>query len=164
VGYSFYFTIMSNYLGEFEVTVDPKGMFIIPAGYKRQMLDKDGERFVLSRGFDKCLTLYTENQWKKVEAYVSNLNEFNEKARTFKRNFLNGATKLEPDTAGRLLIPKSMMEYASIAKDMIFSAQMDKVELWDATAYRKHTTISSEDMNSLANEVLGGDFSLPKLG
>jgi MraZ protein len=152
---------MANILGEFEVTLDPKGRFMIPAGLKKQLSEAESTRFVLNRGFDKCLTLYTEKQWEKIEAIVVKLNEFNEKARTFKRQFLNGATFLEPDGAGRLLIPKAMLAYANISKDIIFTAQINKMELWDATQYKAETTVDSDDFNNLAGEVLGSNFMNP---
>ena len=101
------------------------------------------------------------SQWEKIEGIVSKLNEFNEKARKFKRLFLNGATFIEPDAAGRLLIPRSMLAHANITKDIVFTAQMNKMELWDAAAYRGETTTSSEDLNNLGGEVLGTDFMNP---
>jgi len=152
---------MNNILGEFEVTLDPKGRFMLPAGLKKQLTEAEGARFVLNRGSDKCLTLYTEKQWEKVEAIVSKLNDFNEKARKFKRLFLNGATFLEPDAAGRLLIPKTMLAYANITKEIVFSGQMNKMELWDATAYRQETSVAPDEMNNLGGEVLGTDFMNP---
>lgn len=145
-------------LGEFEVTLDAKGRFMLPVGFKRQLPESGSSRFVLSRGFEACLTLYTEAQWDKVAAVVNRLNEFNPKSRQFKRVFLNGATYVEPDAAGRLLVPKTMLEYAKLNKDLVFSAQMDKVELWDADAFRAQTAINSDDLSQLANDVLGNDF------
>ena len=152
---------MTRLLGEFEVTLDLKGRFMLPAGLKKQLTEADGSRFVLSRGSDKCLTLYTERQWEKVEAVVSRLNEFNEKARKFKRLFLNGATFLEPDAAGRVLLPKSMLVHAGITKDIVLSAQMNKMELWDAAAWKDETSADADTLNSLGGEVLGADFMNP---
>jgi MraZ protein len=149
---------MPMLLGEFEVTLDAKGRFMLPVGFKRQLPESGSSRFVLSRGFEACLTLYTEAQWDKVAAVVNRLNEFNPKSRQFKRVFLNGATYVEPDAAGRLLVPKTMLEYAKLNKDLVFSAQMDKVELWDADAFRAQTAINSDDLSQLANDVLGNDF------
>ncbi|MBL7766028.1 MAG: division/cell wall cluster transcriptional repressor MraZ [Chitinophagaceae bacterium] len=150
---------MSNYLGEYEVTLDPKGRFMVPVGFKRQLPEAESVRFVLNRGLDKCITLYTVSQWEEVSVVVKKLNEFNEKARIFKRTFLNGATFMEPDSAGRLLLPKSMLEYAGIKKDMVFSVQMNKVEIWDAPTFRALS--ENVDMNTLAGEVLGGNYLNP---
>ena len=158
---------MTNILGEFEVTIDPKGRFMLPAGLKKQLGEAEGSRFILNRGFDKCLTLYTEKQWEKVEAIVSKLNEFNEKARKFKRLFLNGATRLETDAAGRILIPKKMLEHAGIdkdVKDIIVHGQMDKIEIWKASTYEAKLNEDFGDFNSLGGEVLGNGFTNPLAG
>lgn len=152
---------MTDLLGEFEVTLDPKGRFMLPAGLKKQLSEAESARFVLNRGFDKCLALYTLEQWKAVSDIVSKLNEFNEKARKFKRLFLNGATYLEPDAAGRLLIPKSMLTYANMTKDLVFTAQNNKMEIWDAQTYRNETTVDSAELNDLGGELLGNDFLNP---
>jgi MraZ protein len=152
---------MSKPLGEFDVTFDAKGRFIIPAGLKRQLAEGEGNEYILSRGFDQCLTIYTPDQWKKMETIVERINEFNEKARAFKRNFLNGATRIYPDASGRLLIPTKMLEYANIKKDAVFSAQVNKMELWDAASFKGSTELNQEDMSDLAQEVMGNDFLNP---
>ena len=152
---------MTDLLGEYEVTLDPKGRFMLPAGLKKQLSEAESAKFVLNRGFDKCLTLYTVDQWQAVSAVVGKLNEFNEQARKFKRLFLNGATYLEPDAAGRLLIPKAMLAYANMTKDLVLTAQNNKMEIWDATLYRNETTVDAAELNQLGGVVLGNDFLNP---
>lgn len=152
---------MLGFLGEYEVSLDAKGRIMLPAGFKKQLGDGEGLQFVLNRGFDKCLTLYTEKQWEKVAAVFNRVNDFNEKSRRLKRVFLNGATILEPDSAGRVLLPKAMIEHSGMSKTVIFSAQINKVELWDADLYKKQTAEDALSMNDLASEVLGNDFMSP---
>ncbi len=120
---------------------------MIPIGLKKQFREAEGNRFVLNRGVEKCLTLYTMKQWEKIEAIVRKLNDFNEMASKFKRQFLNGATLLEPDAAGRLLIPKAMLAHAGISKDIMFSAQMNKMEIWDAATHLKETSVDQTELN-----------------
>ena len=114
---------MSNYIGEYEVTIDAKGRFMIPTGFKRQLNTEVVTTYVISRGFESCLTLYTNEQWKKIEQIVNGLNDFNPKSRILKRKFLNGATPIEADAAGRLLLSKQLLEHAGITKDAVFSAK-----------------------------------------
>lgn len=152
---------MLGLLGEYEVSLDAKGRMKLPAGFKKQLADGEEFRFVLNRGFDKCLTLYTEKQWEQVAKVFGRLNDNNEKARKLKRVFLNGATILEPDSAGRVLLPKPMLEYAAMTKSIVFTAQINKVELWDAELYKKQTAEDLEDLSALAGEVLGNDFMSP---
>ncbi|HAI84871.1 MAG TPA: division/cell wall cluster transcriptional repressor MraZ [Chitinophagaceae bacterium] len=144
-----------HFLGEYESTVDSKGRFLLPAGFKKQL--PDGEtRFVISRGFEECLTLYPMQVWKPLHARISNLNQFDPKVRQFQRQFLGGATEVELDSAGRLLLPASLKGHAKLEKDITLVAQGDKLEIWDTANYKK--LFDSFDANAfsvLANEVMG---------
>lgn len=155
---------MGSYLGEYEITIDAKGRFMVPTGFKRQLPADGGSSFIISRGFESCLTLYTLDQWKAVESVVNRLNDFNPKARMFKRKFLNGATPVETDSAGRLLLSKTLLEHAGITKEAIFSAQGNKVEIWNAATFREAMEMDADVYSNLANEVLGNDFLNPTDG
>jgi MraZ protein len=152
---------MINFLGEYEVTLDAKGRFSLPAGFRKQLPEGSPESFVINRGFENCLTLYPLSTWKELEEKISKLNDFNPKVRDFKRLFLNGATPVEADSAGRLLVTKSQKEYARIDKDMVFSSQGNKVEIWDRDTYYKYIQSKAESFADLASEVLGGGIINP---
>lgn len=148
---------MTGFLGEFEATLDAKGRFLLPAGFKRQLPDEDGDRFVINRGFDKCLALFPLKTWEPLFAKVNGLNEFDPKQREFKRAFLNGATYVEPDTAGRILIPPNLKKYAELQKDLVLMATGDKMEIWDNNKYRQlFDALSSDALSELGRDVLGG--------
>ena len=99
--------------------------------------------------------------WTKLAEKIGKLNDFNPKVREFKRLFLNGANIVDVDSAGRLLLPKPLQEYAGMNKDIVFAAQGDKVELWDKDTYYKYMNQQSGNMSDLAAEVAGGDFMNP---
>lgn len=152
---------MTGFLGEYEVAIDAKGRFLLPAGFRKQLPEGAAERFVINRGFENCLTLYPMDTWNALAEKINKLNDFNPKVREFKRLFLNGATVVEADSAGRLLLSKPLQEYANIKKDMIFSAQGNKVELWDKDTYYEYIRQRASDFSNLAAEVAGGDFINP---
>src|SRR5476651_2454543 len=109
---------MNGFHGEYEATVDAKGRFLLPGGLKKQL--QEGEnRFILSRGFEKCLTLYPIKSWELIIAKISLLNDFDPKVRQFRRQFLGGATEVELDSASRVLLPPSLKEYATLGKDIV---------------------------------------------
>ena len=110
---------MIGFLGEYEATMDAKGRFLLPVGFKKQLSEERAGQFVINRGIEACLSLYPIQSWEPIFAEVSKLNDFDPKVRQFRRYFLNGATQLELDTAGRLLIPKALMEYAGLEKDVV---------------------------------------------
>lgn len=152
---------MASFFGEYEVAIDAKGRFLLPSGFRKQLPEDASERFVINRGFENCLTLYPISIWDALAEKINKLNDFNPKVRDFKRLFLNGATIVEADSAGRLLLPKSLQEYADIKKDLIFSAQGNKVELWDKETYHNYIRQRSGNFSDLAAEVAGGDFFNP---
>lgn len=148
---------MTGFLGEHEATLDAKGRFLLPAGFKKQLPDEEATRFVINRGFDKCLALYPLRTWEPLFAKISGLNEFEPKQREFRRAFLNGATYVEPDSAGRILLPPNLKAYAGLEKDIVLMATGDKIEIWDSNKYKQlFDSISSEALSELGNDVLGG--------
>ena len=148
---------MTGFIGEYEATLDAKGRFLLPAGFKKQMPDTGDEPFVLNRGFEKCLSLYTTKSWKPLFSDLSKLNDFDPKVRQFKRYFLNGATQVELDKAGRLLLPKNLMEYAGLDKEIVLVSAIDKIEIWDKVKYQEFfETFSPEAFSDLASQVMGG--------
>lgn len=149
---------MLGFLGEYEATLDAKGRFLLPAGFKKQLPEEGSVQFVINRGFEKCLTLYTKESWNPIFEKISKLNDFDKKVREFRRAFLNGATMIEADTAGRLLIPKNLMEYAGLEKDIVLASAVNKLEIWDKTKYQQFFDSYSDDaaFSELAQKVMGG--------
>ena len=148
---------MTGFLGEFEATLDAKGRFLLPAGFKKQLPEEETGRYVVNRGFEKCLALYPMRTWEPLFAKITGLNEFDPKQREFRRAFLNGATYVEPDTAGRILLPPSLKVYAGLEKDIVLMATGDKIEIWDSNKYKQFfDSISSDALSDLGNQVLGG--------
>jgi MraZ protein len=148
---------MKGFLGEYEATLDAKGRFLLPAGLKKQ-LPENAMPFVINRGFEKCLTLYPQTSWEPIYAQISKLNDFDPKVREFRRFFMNGATEVEPDTAGRLLLPPNLKEYAGLSKDIVLVSAVDKIEIWDSATYKKFfESFSADSFSSLAQQVMGGN-------
>ena len=146
---------MIGFLGEYEVTMDAKGRFLLPAGFKKQLSEEGAGQFVINRGIETCLSLYPMESWEPIFSDVSKLNEFDPKVRQFRRYFLNGATHVELDSAGRLLIPKTLVEYAGLEKDIVLVSALNKIEIWDKANYTKFfESFSPQSFSDLANEVM----------
>lgn len=161
VNHSRFFTLVTGFLGEYEVAIDAKGRFLLPAGFRKQLPEGASAQFVINRGFEQCLTVYPMETWSRISTQLGKLNDFNPKVREFKRLFLNGATIVELDSAGRINLPKALVAHAGLVKDAVFTAQGDKVELWDADTYRRYLDASKAGFSDLAAEVAGGDFMDP---
>lgn len=145
---------MAGFLGEYEATIDAKGRFLLPGALKKQL--EDGEtRFVISRGFEKCLNLYPGKTWDAIMERISKLNDFDPKVRQFKLLFLGGATEVELDSAGRMLLPPSLKEHAGLTKDIVLACSIDKINIWDAVKYKQFfEQFSADDFSSLAQQVM----------
>ena len=151
---------MTSFLGEYEVAIDAKGRFLLPIGFRKQLPEGAGGKFVVNRGIENCLSIYLEDTWKAISDKVNRMNDFKPNVRQFKRLFLNGATIVEVDTADRILIPKPLQEYAGIKKDAVLSAQGNKLELWDKDTYYNYIREHSGGFSKLAEDV-ADDFGNP---
>lgn len=146
---------MISFLGEFEATVDAKGRFLLPAAVKKQLPQDAPARFVINRGFEKCLTLYPVQSWEPIFTQISEQNDFDPEVRAFRRYFFNGATEVELDTAGRLLLPKNLLPHAGIQKDIVLVSALNKMEIWDKDTYDAFfNSITPENFSVLANKVM----------
>lgn len=153
---------MIGFIGEYEATIDAKGRFLLPSGFKKQLPEQEKYVFVINRGFEKCLTLYPIQSWEPIFNQISQLNDFDPKVREFRRYFLNGAVQLELDTAGRVLLPKNLLEHASLDKDIVLVAALNKIEIWDKDKYKQFfDSFSPEAFSNLANEVMNKKVDKP---
>lgn len=147
---------MSSIFGEYKINMDTKGRMMIPAEFRRQLQEQDQNAFVIKRGLNNCLTLYLQSQWSIMREKLDGMNDFNPKVQQFKRLFLDGITIIEPDSAGRLLIPKQLQEYAAFSKEVVFWAQGNKVEIWDKETKDKYVEAQMFSLESLASELFNG--------
>ncbi len=146
---------MHNLLGEFECRLDSKYRIALPAALKKQLpLEAEG-RFVINRGFEQHLALYPFNAWEAITAELRRLNLFVKKNRDFVRYFHRGATELTLDGAGRLLLPKRLLDYARITEDVVLLAYSNRIECWDRDLYDRLLDTEPEDFARLAEEIMG---------
>lgn len=147
---------MSHLLGEFECKLDAKGRLMLPAGLRKQMPEAEKDGLVVNRGFERHLVVYSRKEWDKIMEDLSRLNQYEKKTRDFIRYFTRGATELSLDSAGRVLFPKSLLDYAGIGTDAVLSSQFNKIEVWAKDAYDAQMDNEPENFANLAEEVMGG--------
>ena len=148
-----------NYLiGTYECKIDVKGRLLIPSAFKKQLAPVIPKGFVLKRAvFQNCLELYPLAQWEELIKKVNSLNRFRKKNNDFIRRFTAGVTFIELDGNGRLLIPKDLIEFSNINRDVTLSTSVNIIEIWDKSSYEKAIADSRDDFAQLAEEVMGGD-------
>lgn len=145
---------MRNLIGEFECSLDGKGRLMFPAGLRKQ-LGPDEKRFVINRSiFEECLVLYPWDEWEDITKQLNKLNRFVKKHDRFIRKFRNGATEVELDASGRILVPKRLKEFAGLQKEVVVFASANKIEIWDKAKYEEIMNEDQEDFAELAEEVM----------
>ncbi|MFY7861705.1 MAG: division/cell wall cluster transcriptional repressor MraZ [Chitinophagales bacterium] len=145
-----------SFLGEIAIKLDDKGRMRVPTALKESMAESAAHRFVVNRGFENCLTLYPYDVWELVRADVDKLNTFNKENREFVRRFYSGATVCSLDGSDRINIPKQLLEFADMKKDILLTPVKNYFELWDEKKY--NSIMDSNDGSSfedLAERVMG---------
>jgi len=148
-----------NYLiGTYECKIDVKGRLLIPSAFKKQLATVIPKGFVLKRAvFQNCLELYPLEQWEELIKKVNSLNRFKKKNNDFIRRFTAGVKFIELDGNGRLLIPRDLIEFSNINREVTLSTSVNIIEIWDKSSYEKAIADSRDDFAQLAEEVMGGD-------
>ena len=158
---------MINFRGVFDVTVDPKGRFLLPAGFRKQLPEGVPEQFVITRGFEQYLLLYTLDVWNPIADNISAMNDMLEEVRDFKRLFLSPAMDIDVDSAGRVMISRALLEEGNIKKDMVMVSSGNKMELWDKDTYDTYVKQKKNSLSKLAGDIAqqhGNPFEIKKNG
>ena len=146
---------MPQLLGEYECKIDSKGRMRLPSSLMEQFGVEGAHPFIVNRGMEKCLTLYPKSVWEVIIARVNKLNVYKKKNREFMRFIYRGATEIAPDASDRILLPKRLVEYAGIEKEVVLSAVNDRVEIWSKERYDQMLNDEPDDFSDLAEEVMG---------
>jgi len=148
--------VLNTIVGTYECKVDAKGRLLLPAPLKKQLSASLQDGFVLKRSvFQPCLELYPMAEWNVLMNKVHKLNRFKKQNNDFIRRFTAGVKVVEIDALGRLLVPKDLVLFASISKDIVLSSAINIVEIWDKDLYEKSIDDTAIDFADLAEEVMG---------
>lgn len=138
--------------GEYRNTLDEKGRIMFPVRLRSEL---SGSLLVLTRGIDRCLWLFSPEQWKILsDKVMESASLFQSQSRSVLRRLVAPAQEVEIDKAGRVTIPQSLREYAGLGKDCVILGINKYFELWDSTEYEKYLGESEGDFRE-ATEGLG---------
>ncbi len=147
---------MNSIIGTYECKLDAKGRLMIPVALKKQLSASLQDGFVLKRSvFQPCLELYPMSEWNLMMDKINKLNRFVKKNNDFIRRFTAGVKIVEVDDLGRLLVPKDLVSFANLSKDIVLSSAVNIVEVWDKDAYEKSISGEDVDFADLAEDVMG---------
>lgn len=142
------------FMGEYEHQLDAKGRMIVPSKFRCEL----NERFIITRGLDKCLFGYTLEEWQTIEEKMKSLPMTKRDARKFMRMFFSGATEVELDKQGRINIPKNLREYASLTKECTVIGVSNRIEIWDRATWNNFYDESEDNFEDIAEDLIDFDF------
>ena len=138
---------------EYASKVDAKGRLVLPSKLKASLPEAEGNTFVLMRYFEPCLTLFTMVEFNKLASKVAGLNDMKKENRNIQRNFFRRSVEVELDSAGRILIPKSMLQAANIDKDVLIMGSGKRIEIWNPETFYEKFNMDDEELADSVDDV-----------
>ena len=145
----------TDFSGEFPVTLDGKSRLLFPAALKKQIPVKAQNTFMMLRATDKCLVMYAVHDWEIFSSTVRKLSHFNQDNIDALRFLFDGATRITIDNSNRIMIPKTLQQYAGIKKDIIIKAFLNRIEIWDEKLFHQNRMKDMPAKQKKVQKVLG---------
>lgn len=133
--------------------IDIKSRLILPTKFRKYILPESNNSLILTRGFDDCLFIYPLKDWEKVEAELMNMNVFDEKERIIKRGMMALVAEIEMDSQYRILIPKELMNFAKLEKEVEMIGMQDKIEIWNPDVRKKYEMTHTQSYSQIAQSI-----------
>jgi len=140
---------ISMFMGEFHHNIDEKGRLVIPNKFRLEL----GERFIITRGLEKCLYAYSMTEWNNMVSKLKQLPFTKKDARTFIRSFFSGAAECEFDRQGRINITSPLVSYADLAKECVIIGANDRLEIWGKANWDSFFEENSEKLEDIAENL-----------
>jgi MraZ protein len=125
------------FYGEFTHSIDNKGRLILPSKIREVAKNNFVEKFYITRGLDKCLFMFGEEEWKATEQKFKTMSFTKQDARKFNRLYFSGAVEIIPDKQGRILLPAYLKDFAGIKKDVVIIGVSNRVEIWSKVQWEE---------------------------
>lgn len=136
-------------IGEYSHNLDPKKRLSIPAKFRKEL----GDGAVLTRGLDGCLWLFPYAQWQTLAERIASLPMAQADSRSFARLLLSGASEVQFDSLGRILVPEYLKQYAGLVRDVVIVGVHTRLELWDKGAWSEYTKKLEKNGDAIAQKL-----------
>lgn len=136
-------------MGEHHHNIDEKNRLVVPSKFRTEL----GKNFVVTRGLDKCLFVYPEEEWNKIVNKLATLPFTHKDARNFMRFFMSGADICSLDASGRVSIASPLIEYAGLTKECVIIGANDHLEIWSETAWNTFLNDNMDDFSDIAENL-----------
>ncbi len=142
------------FYGEYEHTLDRKGRLIIPAKLREVFRENYIEKFFITRGLDRCLFLFTEDEWKLQEQKFKSMPFTRAETRKFNRLYFSGASEVSCDQQGRILIPRNLKSFAGIKREVIIVGVSNRIEIWSKSDWEEFYRNNQESFEEIAEKII----------
>ena len=142
------------FYGEYDHTIDRKGRLIVPAKFRQALKAHDVTSLFLTRGLDGCLFLFPETEWRLAESRFKQIPFTKAEGRKFNRLFFSGAVEVTVDQLGRLLVPRTLKEFAQIKEDVVIVGVSNRMEVWAKEKWQAFYESSRQSFEEVAERVL----------
>ncbi|MBU1125739.1 MAG: division/cell wall cluster transcriptional repressor MraZ [Candidatus Omnitrophica bacterium] len=142
------------FYGEYTHSIDRKGRLILPAKFREVSKAHFVEKFIVTRGLDKCLFMFSEEEWKTQEAKFKAISFTKQQARTFNRLYFSGAGEVIPDKQGRILLPPYLKDFAGIKKDVVLVGVSNRIEIWAKDKWKEFYGNSQQSFEEIAEKLM----------
>lgn len=136
-------------IGEYKHTLDTKKRLAVPAKIRREL----GEKAILTRGLNNCLSLYPLHEWQKLTEKLGQLPVGQADTRGFLRLMLAGAVEVELDQLGRILVPDFLKEYADLKNQVIIAGVYNRLEVWDEARWTNYKAEVEKNTDMIAEKL-----------
>src|SRR4030042_1346245 len=138
------------FYGEYLHSIDRKGRLILPAKFREAAKAHFIEKFFVTRGLDKCLFMFSEEEWRAQENKFKAIPFTKQQARTFNRLYFSGAQEVTFDTQGRILLPQYLKDFAEIKKDVVVVGVSNRIEIWAKDKWEEFYKNSRQSFEEIA--------------
>ena len=142
--------------GEYRHNIDEKKRLIIPSKVRSEM----GESIVITRGLDGCLFGYNEKNWENIMEKLNTLPFTKRDARNFTRFLTSGATLLEFDKQGRIVLPNYLLDYASLDKEIVIVGVINRIEIWSSTKWKEFMDNNVDSLSDISENLFDSSLNI----
>ena len=144
------------FYGEYLHSIDRKGRIILPAKFREAAKAHFIEKFFVTRGLDKCLFMFSEEEWRSQETKFKAISFTKQQSRTFNRLYFSGAVEVIADRQGRILVPQYLKDFAQIKKDVMIVGVSSRIEIWAKDKWQAFYGTSRPTFEELAEKLIEG--------
>lgn len=142
------------FYGEYAHSIDNKGRLILPSKIREVAKSNFVEKFFVTRGLDKCLFMFSEEEWKATEQKFKSMSFTKQDARKFNRLYFSGAVEVVPDKQGRILLPTYLKDFAGIKRDVVVIGVANRIEIWGKETWTGFYKTNLESFEETAEKLI----------